>query len=104
MEEDSKTHRSPVSCLAWNAGGDRLISADEHGKASDLLAAVHECVADIRPPCFCSSLCGRQTDSCAPSMWSPMRSSPGVASRYEVNAVNATSPDVHVASPKISYF
>jgi hypothetical protein len=39
MEEDSKTHRSAVSSLVWNTGGDRLISADENGKASDSASA-----------------------------------------------------------------
>jgi hypothetical protein len=32
LEEDSKVHRSAVTCLAWSASGDFLLSADAKGK------------------------------------------------------------------------
>ena len=31
-EEDSKTHRSPISSLNWNQSGDRLFTTDENAK------------------------------------------------------------------------
>ncbi|KAF5834048.1 WD40-repeat-containing domain protein [Dunaliella salina] len=32
LEEDSKTHRRPVTHMMWSANGERLITTDEHGK------------------------------------------------------------------------
>ncbi len=34
LEEDSKTHRSAVTCLAWSSSGAFLLSADAKGKVS----------------------------------------------------------------------
>ena len=31
-EEDGKTHRSPITSLNWNQGGDRLFTTDENAK------------------------------------------------------------------------
>ena len=35
-EEDSKTHRSPVTSLNWNESGDRLFTTDENAKVESL--------------------------------------------------------------------
>lgn len=32
IEEDSRTHRAPVTAAVWTPSGDRLFTADENGK------------------------------------------------------------------------
>lgn len=34
LEEDSKTHRSPLTSLTWNVAGDKLFTSDENAKLS----------------------------------------------------------------------
>ncbi|GFH31511.1 WD_REPEATS_REGION domain-containing protein, partial [Haematococcus lacustris] len=56
MEEDSKTHRSPVTAMVWSAAGDRLMTADENGKLSiwktdRLLRPIHVVSFEEQPGC-----------------------------------------------------
>ncbi len=32
LEEDSKTHRSPLTSMTWNESGDKLFTTDENAK------------------------------------------------------------------------
>lgn len=56
LEEDSKTHRSPVSSMTWNSTGDRLFTTDENAKLSvwktdRLMRPIHIVSFDEQPGC-----------------------------------------------------
>jgi intraflagellar transport protein 140 len=56
LEEDSKTHRSPVSSITWNTTGDRLFTTDENAKLSvwktdRLMRPIHIVSFDEQPGC-----------------------------------------------------
>jgi len=40
LQEDSKTHRKPVSCLMWSPNGERLVTADDTGKVRVIVSVV----------------------------------------------------------------
>ncbi|GAX73042.1 hypothetical protein CEUSTIGMA_g494.t1 [Chlamydomonas eustigma] len=55
-EEDSKTHRSPISSMNWNQSGDRLFTTDENAKLSvwktdRLMRPIHMVSYDEQPGC-----------------------------------------------------
>mmetsp|Transcript_30722 Transcript_30722/g.68056 ORF Transcript_30722/g.68056 Transcript_30722/m.68056 type:complete len:1411 (+) Transcript_30722:34-4266(+) len=56
LEEDSKTHRNPLSCMLWNQSGDRLFTSDENGKLAvwktdRLMRPIHVVSYDEQPGC-----------------------------------------------------
>jgi len=56
LEEDSKTHRTNITAMAWSAAGDRLVSADDNGKVSiwktdRLLRPIHVVSYEEQPGC-----------------------------------------------------
>ncbi|KAG1665494.1 hypothetical protein FOA52_009755 [Chlamydomonas sp. UWO 241] len=56
LEEDSKTHRSPLSSMTWNASGDKLFTSDENAKMAvwktdRMMRPIHIVSYDEQPGC-----------------------------------------------------